>query len=44
MGISYDAGMIEGRHTLRMCRPSEGPTEIRYRSIANYLLAGRLAL
>jgi len=44
MGISNDAGMIEGWHTLRVCRLSEGPTEIQYRSIANYLLAGKLRL
>ena len=44
IGISNDARMINGWHTTRVCRLSEGPTEIQYRTVANELLRGRLHL
>ena len=44
IGISNEAEMINGWHVARVCRISEGPTEIQYRSIANYLLRGKITL
>jgi len=44
VGISNEARMINGWHITRVCRLSEGPTEIQYRMIASELLRDRVRL
>jgi acyl-CoA dehydrogenase len=38
MSIANETNMIQGWHTLRVCRMSEGPTEVQRRAVARQLL------
>jgi acyl-CoA dehydrogenase len=40
MSLANDTGMIAGWHTLRVCRMSEGPTEVQLRAVGKSLVKG----